>query len=206
MNKSITIYSDEIIVPLIKQLTNDYRVVYKELNNLSINDESDQGGVIFLNASFEKEELKFSKLSNDYLVLSNLKLNFPKENKNLIFVKTPITISQIQNHIKKFISNRRIFFDNVCIKNKKLTNLDNNKFTYLTEVENKILLILIEERKCNKDLFKEKILNIKSNIETYSLDSHLTRIRKKIESIETKIKIQTKGNELFLFNSINTDL
>ena len=44
----------------------------------------------------------------------------------------------------------------------------------------------------------ENILNIKSNIETNSLESHLSRIRKKMNTIKTKVKIQTKNEKLLI--------
>ena len=41
-------------------------------------------------------------------------------------------------------------------------------------------------------------LNIKSNIQTNSLESHLTRIRKKMNKIGTTVKIQTKNEKLLI--------
>ena len=40
--------------------------------------------------------------------------------------------------------------------------------------------------------------NIKSNMETNSLESHLSRIRKKINTIKSKVKIQTKNEKLLI--------
>ena len=50
----------------------------------------------------------------------------------------------------------------------------------------------------DKNFIKENILNIKSNIETNSLESHLSRIRKKMNTIKTKVKIQTKNEKLLI--------
>ena len=50
----------------------------------------------------------------------------------------------------------------------------------------------------NKNFIKENILNIKSNVETNSLESHLTRIRKKLNEIETVVKIKTKNEKLLI--------
>ena len=58
--------------------------------------------------------------------------------------------------------------------------------------------LLIREKETPKDFIKENILKIKSDIETNSLESHLTRIRKKMNKIKTIVKIQTKGEKLLI--------
>ena len=62
--------------------------------------------------------------------------------------------------------------------------------------KNKILTYLIIEKESTKKHIQENILNIKSTIQTSSLDSHLTRIRKKMNQIETDVKIQSKNEIL----------
>ena len=86
----------------------------------------------------------------------------------------------------------------ISIDNEKLTNINNNSFCYLTKVEYEILFFLIREKEINKNIIKENILNIKSNVETNSLDSHLTRIRRKMIKIKTSVKIQSKSEKLLI--------
>ena len=52
-------------------------------------------------------------------------------------------------------------------------------------------------------MIKKNVLKLNSKVETNSLDSHLSRIRKKLDIIKTTIKIQSKNNELnnFVFAS-----
>ena len=64
----------------------------------------------------------------------------------------------------------------------------------LTDIENNILIKLIEIKKCQKDYLKENILNISHEIDTHSLDSHLSRIRKKFEKIQTSLNLKSKKN------------
>ena len=56
----------------------------------------------------------------------------------------------------------------------------------------------MREKETSKTFIKENILKIKSNIETNSLESHLTRIRKKMNEIETVVKIQTRNEKLLI--------
>ena len=60
------------------------------------------------------------------------------------------------------------------------------------------LTYLIIEKEGTKKYIQENILNIKSTIQTNSLDSHLTRIRKKMYKIKTSVKIQSKSEKLLI--------
>ena len=40
--------------------------------------------------------------------------------------------------------------------------------------------------------------NIKSNVETNSLESHLTRIRKKMNKVKTDVQIRSKNERLLI--------
>ena len=78
----------------------------------------------------------------------------------------------------------------------KIINLNDNSVCYLTKIELEILKHLIRTKETSKNYVKENILKIKSNIETNSLESHLTRIRKKMNKVNTAVKIQTKNEKL----------
>ena len=71
-------------------------------------------------------------------------------------------------------------------------------FRQLFEDQLEIFSYLNREKETSKNFIKENILNIKSNIETNSLESHLSRIRKKMNTIKTKVKIQTKNEKLLI--------
>jgi len=132
------------------------------------------------------------------LIFTNLKNSDIKKNKNSKLFTTPISISQIKNLIKKFVENLKINFYDLSINNEKLINKNNNVFCYLTHIEKEIFLLLIKEKEITKSFIKQNILNIKPNIETNSLDSHLTRIRKKIKKINSRVKIYSKKERLLI--------
>ena len=90
----------------------------------------------------------------------------------------------------------KLQFHDISIHNERLVNIKNDNFCHLTKIELEILTYLIREKETSKNFVKENILNIKSNIETNSLESHLTRIRKKMNKVKTAVKIQTKGEKL----------
>ena len=57
---------------------------------------------------------------------------------------------------------------------------------------------LMTKKKIRRNEIKESVLNIKKNIETNSLDSHLTRIRKKIDKIDKNVKIFSKNEYILI--------
>jgi len=78
-----------------------------------------------------------------------------------------------------------------------LINTDNNKKIFMTETEIKILHILFDKIIVKKDLLRQSILNFQPGVETRSLESHLSRIRKKIHEIGGVPDIASK-NSIFI--------
>ena len=205
MKNNLYIYCSKIFRLFVLQLFENHKVQLKSLDDLKKNEIANQGGIVFINNLNDYVETNLSNLKNDYIIFSNINLNMPKHLTNITFAKTPLKIQQIENYLKKYNSNKKINFEDIYIKNKKIFNLKKNKSCFLTDIENNILIKLIEQKKCLKDYLKENILNIKPNIQTHSLDSHLTRIRKKLEKIETNLKIKSKQDFLYLINSADQD-
>ena len=205
MKNNLYIYCSKIFRLFVLQLFENHKVQLKSLDDLKKNEIANQGGIVFINNLNDYVEINLSNLKNDYIIFSNINLNMPKHLTNITFAKTPLKIQQIENYLKKYNSNKKINFEDIYIKNKKIFNLKKNKSCFLTDIENNILIKLIEQKKCLKDYLKENILNIKPNIQTHSLDSHLTRIRKKLEKVETNLKIKSKQDFLYLINSADQD-
>ena len=205
MKNNLYIYCSKIFRLFVLQLFENHKVQLKSLDDLKKNEIANQGGIVFINNLNDYVETNLSNLKNDYIIFSNINLNMPKHLTNITFAKTPLKIQQIENYLKKYNSNKKINFEDIYIKNKKIFNLKKNKSCFLTDIENNILIKLIEQKKCLKDYLKENILNIKPNIQTHSLDSHLTRIRKKLEKVETNLKIKSKQDFLYLINSADQD-
>ena len=111
---------------------------------------------------------------------------------------SPLSIDYFKNTIEFFLQNLSIQFHDISIGNEKITNLIDNSFCNLTKIELDIFTYLIREKEVNKSFIREKILKIKSNIESNSLESHLTRIRKKMNKVNSNVKIQSKGEKLFI--------
>ena len=196
MKNKINIFSDKKIKFFLGELFSDYELFFKDLTEIQKYIENTGINIIFIK---DKESLRlvdFNKLSDNFLILSNQKNKNPNTNNQII--KIPKSINNIKNTVENLVENLKIKFHDITIVNEKLTNINNNSFCYLTKLESQILTYLIIEKKSTKKYIQENILNIKSTIKTNALDSHLTRIRKKMYKIKTSVKIQSKSENLIV--------
>ena len=196
MKKKINIFLDKKIKYFLRQLFYDYELFFFNISEVQKNFENTYTNIIFLNDNESTSSIDFKKLRNNFIILSDIKNHNLNTNNQLI--KIPASINQIKTITENFLENLKISFHDVTIVNEKMTNVNNNSFCYLTKLEAEILSYLIIEKKSTKKYIQENILSIKSTIQTSSLDSHLTRIRKKINLINSNIKIHSKSEKLLV--------
>ena len=93
-------------------------------------------------------------------------------------------------------------FSNIELQhNNLILNKTTGKKTYLTETEASIFKLLLIEKNINREILKKKILNIKTDIETKSLESHLSRIRKKIKEVDPLIEITSQDSKQIILKN-----
>ena len=195
MKKGLNIFCNNNIKNFLPSLLSEYELTIMKLDQIKDNMQASQANIIIISDS-DIDTREYGKLSDNCLIISNLKnLNF--NNKSNI-LNCPLSINYLKNRIDHFVQNLKIQFHDLSLYKEKLINLDNDNFCYLTKIELEILTYLIRKKETSKNFIKENILNIKSNIETNSLESHLSRIRKKMNTIKTKVKIQTKNDKLLI--------
>ena len=195
MKNGINIFCNNNIKNFLPSLLSDYELNIMKLDLIKDNIQPSEANIIIISNN-DIDLRNYGKLSENCLVISNLKsLNFNNKS-NLL--NGPLSINHLKNRIEHFVQNLKIQFHDLSLYNEKLINLDNDNFCYLTKIELEILTYLIRKKETSKNFIKENILNIKSNIETNSLESHLSRIRKKMNTIKTKVKIQAKNEKLLI--------
>ena len=198
MKNELNIFCNNDIKSFLQSLLSEYESTIMKLDLIKENIHSTQANIIIINNNKDIDLIKYSELSDNCLIiLSHKDLNLNLKNKSNILI-CPLSINHIKSKIKNFVQNLKVQFHDIFIYNEKLTNLDNDNFCYLTKIELEILSHLIKKKETSKSFIKENILNIKSNIETNSLESHLTRIRKKMKIVKTKVKIQAKNEKLLI--------
>ena len=195
MKNGLNIFCNNNIKNFLFSFLSDYELTIMKLDQIKDNIQASQANIIILSNN-DIDLRDYGNLSDNCIIISNLKkLNF--NNKSNI-LNSPLSINNLKNKIEYFVQNLKVQFHDLSLYNEKLINLDNDNFCYLTKMELEILTYLIRKKETSKNFIKENILNIKSNIETNSLESHLSRIRKKMNTIKTKVKIQTKNEKLLI--------
>ena len=195
MKNGLNIFCKNNIKNFLTHFLSDYELTIMKLDQIKDNIQAFQANIIIINNN-DIDLRDYSNLNDYCLIISNLKnLNF--NNKSNI-LNSPLSINHLKNRIEHFVQNIKVQFHDLSLYNDKLINLNNDNFCYLTKIELEILTYLIRQKETSKNFIKENILKIKSNIETNSLESHLSRIRKKMNTIKTKVKIQTKNEKLLI--------
>ena len=198
MKNTLNIFSNKKLRGLLNSLLFKHEPFFFDLDEINTNIQNTQANIIFINNQKDLSHINFQSLNENYLLISNLKKNELNYRKNIKLILAPITIDNLNNIVKNFLQNLKLQFHDISIENEKLRNLNNNTSCYLTKIELEILIHLISEKETSKNFIKENILNIKTNIETNSLESHLTRIRKKMNKVKTQVKIQTRSEKLLI--------
>ena len=193
MKNGLNIFCNGNIKGFLPSLFSDYELTIMKLDVIKDNLQSHKANIIIISHN-DTDLIDYGNLNDNCLVISNLK-NLNLNNKSNI-LSSPVHINHLKNRIEHFVQNLKVQFHDLYLYNEKLINIDNDSFCYLTKIELEILTYLIGKKEASKHFIKENILNIKSNIETNSLESHLSRIRKKMNMIKTKVKIQTKNEKL----------
>ncbi len=198
MKKKINIFSNNNIKIFLKKFLSKYELSFLKLEDIDYKEQSTKANIIIINNDMDFNKINFENINTNYLIFSNLTKKKLNLNNSLLLINTPTPINNIKNKIENFVLNLKIYFHDISINSEKLTNIKNNSFCYLTKVELEILTYLVREKETSKKFIRENILKIKSNIETNSLESHLTRIRKKLNVIGTAVKIQTRNDKLLI--------
>ena len=114
-------------------------------------------------------------------------INIPEYCKKINY---PIDCVEFEKIIKSIVSVNKFIYKNLSLSNTNiLFNNDNMKKVYMTEIESKIVKFIFVNKKVKREILKLNILNIRPNIDTKSLDSHLSRIRKKLYEIDSNVDL-----------------
>ena len=158
---------------------------YKELFNIL----EEIKEILEFKLEFYEKERELENLENDnlsdYLVITKKKLSNLK--KQIIIDKSPININDLIqilniNFLKsKFIEQSKIDLGRYYLDlNSRILN-QNEKELELTEKESSILIFLKQSKDPVKiDQLQEKVWGYNSELETHTVETHVYRLRKKI--------------------------
>jgi len=194
LKQIINLYTDIKNFSFLKKILNNVQLIQKSINDLSQSSLIDEGGIILVN-DFSSKIKNIKYLSNNYLLITNDKKNdYLKE--NIVVLQAPISPQIIKSSVENFLLNYVFKYYDINIYNHNLLNTKTNITCTLTDIERKILIYIFQNIKCSKGDIKKNVLNLKKNVQTNSVESHLTRIRKKFEEIKSTYIIKSKNDEI----------
>ena len=203
MRFDINFFSDIDDFYFLDQILPDYNISYHKIIDINDKKNLSTDGIIYFdedtNQIQNQTHINFNDIKNRLIVYNFTNYINYKNKKNLFFINSPTTVESFRSHVKKFFEKTSIKFKDIELHDTMLINLINNKSCLLTDIEKHIILTIIKNKNSTKTYIKKNILNIKNDLETHSLESHLSRIRKKFEKIDTSIKIQSKNDNLHIF-------
>ena len=201
MKTKIEIYSSKKIKNFFINLDSFFNLNLKGFDELESSFDSKNLSIVF----FDNQDCLGEKIVNKTL----LNENFIFVHKELsIFEKTsldlkknlmaPLSISKFLDTINEFLNKKKVIHRNIELNRNLITNTKTKEKNYLTHVESLILLKLFNEKNVNKELLERDVLDIKQNLITSSIESHLNRIRKKLKIIESEFSVFSRNNNIFL--------
>lgn len=175
LNQSIFIINSKILYDILKEVKHLFNFDINFINDKDLDKKKFQNyeNLIFLALESEKVEKIKSINQSKVLILENLPIPLKKliEKINILILKDSYQ-SQSEKIIKEYILNLN---DRTIIKN--------NKKIRLTEKELKLILFLNSKNGPQNIInLQNEIWGYKSSLETHTVETHVYRLRKKIET------------------------
>ena len=207
MKNKLEIFSTEDLQNFFINLREFFDISVKSFVELETPHDKKNLSIVFLdsqNTISEKTIKNIHENENFIFVCKDFSVfqHFSLDQKNTFI--SPISINKLVDIINNFINTRKHTFTNIELNNHSVTNIKTNEKIDLTQAENHILLKLFKEKNVKKRTLERDVLQIKEDLNTSSMESHLNRIRKKLKIINSFFTISSKDKSVYL-EVINSD-
>ena len=202
MKDKIYLYSLIALHDFIKNILLDFDILI--LKDEHINDRGfTNNNIIFVISEEINNSIQQSFFINNTVLVFDLNEQKKTENNkysSISFLHRPLKIKKFFDSVNTCFFLKTIFFKDIKIIDEKIINTKFNFSCALTPLEKKILIEFIDKKKIERAYFLEKIFKFKKDIETKTIESHLTRIRKKLLIIKSEIQISSKEDIFYIEN------
>tara|TARA_B100001059_G_C17744105_1_gene533312 strand:- start:594 stop:1193 length:600 start_codon:yes stop_codon:yes gene_type:complete len=191
-------YSESITQKTIEEIFVDFKIHIVSKEVVKKNHFTNKNILLVLNENLPKDlnELFFLK-NNVVILLKQNNLDKKKYFKTKLFSKH-ININKFKDEVITFFETTSFIYKDIEISEEKIINSKINKEVFLTPTEKDILILLFEKTEVQKNFLLESVLSLRQDTETKTIESHLTRIRKKLLSINSQVEIISKDKTVFL--------
>jgi len=197
--KEFYLYVEKPINRILKELFIDFEIHNISKEDIIKNKLTNKNIFLVLNEYPEIDLNKNLFLKNSVVIFFLKRNNLDKkEYINSKIFSGHTNINKLKDEITTFFGSKTIIYKDIKILEEKIINTKINKEVFLTLPEKEILTLLFETKKIEKKFLLENVLKLRKDTETKTIESHLTRIRKKLLSINSQIEIISKDNKVFL--------
>ena len=208
MKNILEIFSTDELRSFFINLGEFFDISTKDLKDLETISDKKNLSIVFLDNQsvvsqktikniYENENFIF--VCKDFSVFQKFSLN----QKNTLI--SPISINKLVDIVNSSINTSKYIFKNIEFINQLITNTRTNETIHLTQAENQILLKLFKEKNVKKRTLERDALQIRQDLNTSSMESHLNRIRKKLKNISSEFTISSKDKYIYL-ETTNQDI
>ena len=206
MKTKVEIFSSQKLKNFFINLGYLFDINLKDFDELEGDNSTNLSIVFFDDQNFvDKKTLNSILLNENFIFVykesSMLEKTYIDLKKNMV---APLSISKFLDKINETINKKKYAFRNIELNNNFITNTKTKEKNHLTHAENLILYKLFNEKTVNKKLLETDVLDIKQDLNTSSIESHLNRIRKKLKKINSDFSVSSKNNNVLL-EIINQD-
>ena len=197
--KEFYLYSEKQIHKTINEMFRNFEIYTISKQEIKKNDFINQNILLVISGDLLKYFNNSFFLNNNVVILFTPNNNFKKKKiLNAKIFNKHININKfIDEVVIRFVANS-LYYGDIKILEEKIINKKTKQEIFLTTLETDILILLIDRKQIEKNILLEEVLKIKKNTETKTIESHLTRIRNKLSKINSKLKILSKSDKVFL--------
>lgn len=197
--RSLYLYLERPIHNTIKETFTGFEIYTISKEVIYKNNLTNKNVILVLNENLPTNLNNLFFLNNNVVIFFSDKNNLDRNKfSNVKIFGGHTNINKFKDEATTFFASKSFIFDDIKIQGEKIINSKAEKWVFLTALEKEILILLFEKEKIEKNFLLESVLKLRTDTETKTIESHLSRIRKKLLSINSQIEIVSKDNMVFL--------
>ncbi len=202
MKNQLEIFSTGEIKNFFNNLSETFEISYSDYKELEASHKHNKLSLVLLrdDSHIPKNIIeKINKNENFIIICKDFSVfqKFSLDKKNTLI--SPISINKLLDVLNNIINSKKYTYKNIVLSNHALINTKTNEKAHLTQAENYILLKLFNEKNVKKKTLEREALQIKKELNTSSMESHLNRIRKKLKLIKSQFTVTSKDGHIYLY-------
>lgn len=197
--KKFYLYTEGLIHRTIKEIFLDFEIHIISKEDIRKKNLTNKNIFLILKEGLPVDLSEVFFLKNNVIIFCLKRIDLKEsEHLNIKIFSEKTNINKIRDEITTFFVSKTFVYKDIKILEEKIINTKANKEAFLTSPEKDILILLFEKKKIEKKFLLENVLKLRKDTETKTIESHLTRIRKKLININSQIEIISKDNTVFI--------